>query len=126
MTVAGSGRRVFTPIRSRQTYADLRKHARKGRNGPITVQFLPQPDWLQSQVAYAIGRQCGGAVERNRLRRRMRAVLGEQAQVLPTGAYLVRSSPDGPSLTYEQLKEAMIQALEKATTPRVTPPGARR
>jgi hypothetical protein len=49
-------------------------------------------------------------------------VLAEKAEHLPVGAYLVRCGPEGPSLTFEQLKEAMTQALEKATaTQRTTP-----
>ena len=115
-------RSPMAPIQSHQTYADLRSRAVRGRSGPISVGFVPQPTWLRSEVAYAVGRKVGGAVVRNRLRRRMRAVLADKAEHLPVGAYLVRCGPESPSLTFEQLKEAMTQALEKATATRRTTP----
>lgn len=124
MTPARSGRAALGSIRSRQTFADLRKRAERGRAGPISIRFVAEPEWKRSEVAFAVGRQVGSAVVRNRLRRQMRAVLAEQAGGLPRGAYLVRCAPGGPSLTFEQLKEAMSNALEKATAPRGKNPGA--
>ena len=69
-------------------------------------------------MAYAINRQVGSAVVRNRLRRRLRAIMAEQAPSLPAGAYVVRTGPGGPSLGFDELKVAMSQALEKATSGR--------
>jgi ribonuclease P protein component len=103
------------PIRSRRTYADLRRPTGRGRQGPVTVSYVERPDWKRSEVAYAVNRKVGNAVQRNLLRRRMRAILAEGAAGLPTGAYLVRSGPEGPSLEFHELKVAMSQALEKAT-----------
>jgi len=111
----GSNSPGVGPIRSRRTYADLRRPSGRGRQGPVTVSYLERPDWERSEVAYAVNRRVGSAVQRNLLRRRMRAILGEQAADLPTGAYLVRSGPEGPSLDFHELKVAMSQALEKAT-----------
>jgi ribonuclease P protein component len=66
-------------------------------------------------VAYSISRQVGGAVVRNRLRRRLRAIVSEQAAGLPPGAYVVGSGPGGPLLEFDELKVAMSRALEQAT-----------
>ncbi len=66
-------------------------------------------------MAYAVGRAVGNAVVRTRLRRRLRAVVAEGADRLPSGAYLVSSGPGGPALEFEELKRAMSQALERAT-----------
>jgi len=73
-------------------------------------------------VAYAVGRTVGNAVQRNRLRRRMRAIVADRAAGLPTGAYLVRGGPGGPALEFDELKVAMSRAVEKAT--RGTPTGS--
>jgi ribonuclease P protein component len=78
------------------------------------VSYLKSPSSEGPQVAYAIGRQVGGAVDRNRLRRRLRAVVAEQAASLPAGAYVVRASSDGGAWGFEELKVAMSQAVEKA------------
>ncbi len=71
-------------------------------------------------MAYAINRKVGNAVVRNRLRRRLRAIMAEQAASLPAGAYVVRTGPAGSSLGFDELKVAMSRALEKATGDRVS------
>ena len=84
----------------------------------MTVSFVPEPGWDRPQVGYAIGRRVGNAVVRNRLRRRLRAIVSEQAPDLPIGAYMVVSGPSGPDLRYEELKVAMSQAVKRATRKR--------
>jgi ribonuclease P protein component len=71
-------------------------------------------------VAYAINRKVGSAVVRNRLRRRLRAIVSERATELPVGAYVVGTNPAGPQLNFDELKVAMGRALEKATTNRTS------
>ena len=66
-------------------------------------------------MAYAVSRKVGTAVQRNLLRRRMRAIVADRATDLPAGAYLVRSGPEGPALEFRELKVAMSRAMEKAT-----------
>ena len=113
-----SGGRACGSIRSRRTFEQLRRTGRRGRSGPLTVSYLPQPRWDRPEVGYAIGRRVGNAVERNRLRRRLRAIVSEEAPNLPVGAYMVVASPGGPNLRYEELKVAMSQAVERATKER--------
>jgi ribonuclease P protein component len=112
------GTRACGSIRSRRTFDQLRRSALRGRSGPLTVSYLPEPAWDRPQVGYAIGRRVGNAVVRNRLRRRLRAIVGEQEPNLPVGAYMVVSGPGGPRLGYNELKVAMSQAVEKATRER--------
>ncbi|MDQ2648067.1 MAG: ribonuclease P protein component [Actinomycetota bacterium] len=77
-------------ITDRRSFQELRRHGRRARRGPLTVTFLadasPQP-----RVGFAVGKTAGGAVTRNRIRRRLRAALREllAAGRLPTGTYLV-------------------------------------
>jgi ribonuclease P protein component len=61
-------------------------------------------------VAYAIGKRVGGAVERNRLRRRLRGVVGELD--LPPGAYLLGAGPEAAELSHEELKKLVHETLE--------------
>ena len=104
------------PVRSRETFVDLRRSTSRGRSGPVSVSFVDRPEWDRPQVAYAVNRKVGNAVQRNLLRRRMRAIVAAQAEKLQVGAYIVRSSPDGRLLEFNELKVAMSQALEKATS----------
>lgn len=117
-----SPRHGVGPVRSRETFVDLRRSSSRGRSGPVSVSFVDRPDWDRPQVAYAVNRKVGNAVQRNLLRRRMRAIMSEQALQLPVGAYVVRGGREGPTLEFNELKVAMSQALEKATSR--TPPRA--
>jgi ribonuclease P protein component len=103
------------PIRSRHTFEAVRRDSSHGRSGPLSVSFLPQITWSRAEVGYAINRRVGNAVVRNQLRRRLRAIMSEQAPSLPIGAYVVHTGPGAPSLGFDELKVAMSRALEKAT-----------
>lgn len=111
VTVGGIG-----PVRSSRTFVALLRISCRGRSGPVSVSFVARPEWTRSEVAYALNRKVGGAVVRNRLRRRMRAILGEQAVGLPVGAYLVKSGPGGAALDFDELRMAMSRAVEQATS----------
>jgi ribonuclease P protein component len=63
-------------------------------------------------VAYAVGRSVGGAVQRNRLRRRLRAIMSELGAELAGGAYLVGAAPGAAALSFGELKAIVSQALE--------------
>ena len=77
------------------------------------MRFDPGP--AAHLFAFAIGRRVGSAVIRNRIRRRMKAIIaGEQAR-LPRGTYLFSAKPDVVELTFEEMRNAMIAALERAT-----------
>ena len=60
--------------------------------------------FTRPHVAYAIDKRCGNAVQRNQLRRRLRALVGEVASDLVPGAYLIRTEPDAASLTFAELR----------------------
>jgi ribonuclease P protein component len=57
-------------------------------------------------VAYAIDRSCGNAVTRNRLRRRLRAVLADESTLRP-GGYLIRTDATARDCTFGELKGAV-------------------
>jgi ribonuclease P protein component len=66
------------------------------------------------QVAYAIGRHCGGAVVRNSLRRRAREIVRAEAPTLPRGTYLVRLEPGAAALAPSAFRQDVATALLKA------------
>ena len=65
------------------------------------------------QVAYAIGRAYGPAVQRNRTRRQLRSLL--DARSLPPGQYLFGVRPEAVSRSYAELAadlDALIRRIE--------------
>lgn len=55
-------------------------------------------------MAFAIGRNVGGAVHRNRARRRLRAVMTELSSELSGRAWLVGAGPDVLKADYATLR----------------------
>ena len=64
------------------------------------------------RVAYAVGRRVGGAVARNRVRRRLRAAIRAHAGELVAGsAYLVGTTAAASASTYAELSTSLHEAL---------------
>src|SRR5947207_10458218 len=74
-------------VRDRGTFVRFRASRTRTTAGPITVTFVPDEVVARPRVAYSVGRKVGTAVVRNQLRRRLRAVVAEQAARLAPGAY---------------------------------------
>src|SRR5687768_8681726 len=72
-------------IRDRATFTRLRVAGRRTRNGPVTVTFVDDEMAKVPRVAYSVGRRVGNAVVRNRLKRRLRAIVAVAAPHLPPG-----------------------------------------
>lgn len=98
-------------VRDRETFRRLRTQGRRTRRGPLTVTFVDTSPSDPPQVAYAIGSKVGGAVVRNRLRRRLRAIAHEAAPQLPPGAYLITAAPAAADLTFGELRTIMREML---------------
>lgn len=80
-----------------------------------TASALGSPAPAHRRLAYAIGKKTGKAVQRNRLRRQLRAIFREtaveNAELFPPGDYLVRVV--APESSYRQLKEDVTKALSQ-------------
>jgi len=81
------------------------------RKGPVTVTWVPGDPAEPPRVAFAIGRTAGGAVVRNRIRRRLRAIVREVEPLLRPGAYLVGAGVEASAMPYGELKARVCEAL---------------
>ncbi len=102
---------VVWSVRDRTTFQALRRSGRRVRRGPVTVTWVPGDPDLPPRVAFAIGRKAGGAVVRNRIRRRLRAITRELESQLQPGAYLVGAGGEAGSMSYGELKATVCEAL---------------
>jgi ribonuclease P protein component len=66
-------------------------------------------------LAFAIGRPVGGAVVRNRLRRRLRSIFTELAPDVPAGTYLIGADPSATTLDYGDLRRTLCTLLTEIT-----------
>jgi ribonuclease P protein component len=121
--VRGSSGAVARPtlwrITDRGSFLALRHDGRRARRGPLTVTWLP-PTAEQAatppRVGFALGKAIGGAVLRNRVRRRLRAVLRELAAAdqLPAGTYLLGGSAALATLPWSELVELVAATIAEA------------
>lgn len=112
---------VISSVRDRRTFAALRR-APRGACGPVRVRYLPSPSPEHAaapvEVAYALPRHVGNAVTRNRVRRRLRAVMADLDRApssgLASGAYLLNGSAECASTSYAELTRATACAISRA------------
>jgi ribonuclease P protein component len=69
-------------------------------------------------VAYAVSRAVGPAVVRNKVRRRLRALVTQVGADLAPGAYLITASPQAARSSYSELRSSLCTALGALHAPR--------
>jgi ribonuclease P protein component len=111
-------------VTDRASFDALRRQGVRGRSGPVSLVWLPQArsDALgTARVAFAIDRRAGGAVTRNRIRRRLRAAVRAQAAEgdLPAGTYLLRGGRELAALPWPELRAHLATAVDRAADQRV-------
>lgn len=119
------GSRAVWRVRDRASFDVVRRAGRRARRGPVSVAYTPfVPEGERSpRVAFAVGRAVGGAVARNRLRRRVRAAFdalaGPAGPGVTGGTYLVSAAPAAVTLSPSELRHALAAAVEHAARPAV-------
>lgn len=107
------GPRLTAPLNSRRTFEELRAAGQRGASPLIKVRFLPASAG-PPLVAYAISKRVGGAVVRNRIRRRLRAAVDHVSAELSPGAYLLTPEPSCRTAPFDQLTEALRRSVSAA------------
>ena len=92
----------------------IRSGARAGR--PTLVVHCRVAAGNGHRVGFVVAKTVGGAVVRNRVRRRLRGVVVEQSDTLPDGVDLVvRALPASADATYDQLSADFRSAVASAS-----------
>ena len=97
-------------VDTRRDFEQLRRGARR-RSGPLSVTMGPLDAAKPPRVAFAIGRKVGNAPRRNRLRRRLRALMATQSLGLRPATYLLSAQVGAADLSFDQLSSHLGQAL---------------
>ncbi|WFE37601.1 ribonuclease P protein component [Micromonospora sp. WMMD998] len=122
--------------RSSDFAAAVRGGRRVGRGAVVVHLTLPEPATAgttspeparnsgaetpaPSRAGFVVSKAVGGAVVRNKVRRRLRHLVRERLTDLPTGATLVvRALPPAADATYARLGADLDAALAAARAPR--------
>jgi ribonuclease P protein component len=106
--------RLIRRVRGHGTFRDLARTPVR-RHGALGARLLPGDPDQPPSVAYAVPKAVGGAVERNRLRRRLRAMVRElESELVPGGAYLLSAGPAAMNTTTTELRETLQTVLRAA------------
>ena len=98
-------------VRGHAAFRDLAR-APARRHGALSARLAPGNPGDPPRVAYAIPRVVGGAVDRNRLRRRLRAAVRDlEPELVPGGAYLLSVGPALVNTTPAELRDAVRTVL---------------
>lgn len=119
---------MISSVGRRRTFADFRTDGLRVRHGAVRLNHLSlerlEPGAATPQLAFSIGRSFGGAVERNRGRRRLRAAFVQVWRALSPeratslgGAYLLSGSRALLTTPFQRLisdVEACLAGVERA------------
>jgi ribonuclease P protein component len=112
-------------IGDRATFEALRRSSARARGRLLSIVHVPAgAGEHRVRVAYAVGRPVGSAVERNRARRRLRAVVAELAHSgrLPAGSYLVSARPGINAMRFGDLLATVSDLAGRVTCPKAPTP----
>ncbi len=105
---------VIRGLSDRHSFQRLRSDGIRFGRGPIRIVCYPVPGG-PVRVAFAIPRSVGGAVVRNRIRRRIKAVLGElstsEPGSVPGGDYLIRVTAPIDQTDHQELRSTLRSLL---------------
>ena len=83
------------------------------RSGPLSCTMFVDSSLSSPQVGYALGRNYGSAVRRNRLRRQLRELVKSREGALLRGVYVFGASPHAHGVPFEELGRHLDRLLSK-------------
>ena len=109
--------RLIWRVRGHATFRDLAR-APVRRHGALSARLAPGNPGDPPRVAYAVPRAVGGAVDRNRLRRRLRATVRDlEPELVPGGAYLLSVGPALMTTSPTELRDTVRTVLRRTREP---------
>ncbi|WP_246148875.1 ribonuclease P protein component [Nonomuraea turkmeniaca] len=105
--------------------AAVRRGKRAGR--PTLVVHLGTSGEEPPLVGFVVSKAVGGAVTRNKVKRRLRHLMRDRLHRLPRGSLLVvRANPPAASALFEQLAAELDSALDRLLRRRESSTGGQR
>ncbi len=97
-------------LRRAAEFERVRSRGRRTSRDGLTMFVLQREDDLPARVGLAVGRRCGKAVTRNRIKRRLRAAVA--AAPAPQGVdIVVHARPEAQTVTFQELVDAVTNGL---------------
>ncbi len=124
-----AGRRVWGKLLKRREFQAVSSKGVRHHGANFTLQLRLRSDAPGPRLGFTVTKKEGGAVERNRIRRRLKeaARLAGPGEVPPCDAVLLgrRAALDAPFQTLvADIKQALVTAVRRASAPRRRAPPA--
>jgi ribonuclease P protein component len=104
-------------IQGRVAFDRLHREGARYRTRTLRCTCSIDPTLTAPRVAYAISRAVGPATTRNRIRRRLRAIMRDLAPTLPRASILIAVTPATTELTFEQLRVELTALMARLPSP---------
>lgn len=113
-------------LRRSKDFAHTVRRGRRSGRGSVVVH-LTVPDAMPAETGvcepakagFVVSRAVGGAVVRNKVKRRLRHLVAERLHLLPPGSVMVVRAQPGASFTgYQEMALDLEKALEGALKPK--------
>ena len=101
-------------VSTRRRFAEFATPTGRGKSGTLRIVFVEHSDQGSCDVAYAISRKVGNAVQRNKIRRRIRAAMDSFSPAPRPGLYLIKCANGTGQLSYDELEQHLRAALQRA------------
>lgn len=101
-------------VSTRRQFAEFATPTGRGQSGPLRIVFVERSSQASCDVAYAISRKVGNAVVRNRIRRRLRAVMDGFVPAPRSGLFLIKCGNGTGQLSYDEIQHHLQVALTRA------------
>ena len=99
-------------LKNTREFQRVVEHGRKMTLNTITVYMLPTRS-EETRIGISVSKRIGNSVKRNKLKRRMREAVKENAPRLPAGMDIVIVARRGPSeASYKEIEEDIKQLRE--------------
>ena len=101
-------------LTSSRSFDYLYRHGAVYKNA-LLVLYVAKSKLSIPKVGFSVGKKVGGAVQRNRTKRRLREAFRlELGKVAKGNSYVVVARTGSAERSYEELREAMIALLKQA------------
>ncbi len=96
-------------------FARVRREGSSAAGRHLVLAVLRDPDATPFRFGLITGRKVGSAVERNRIRRRLREIIREhQGKIQPGWVLVTIGRWSAPKATYQQLEKDWLRLARKA------------
>lgn len=94
-------------ISQKSDFQRLAENGKRSRSANFVVVFVEDETMSMPAVAFSIPKKLGKAVVRNRIRRRLRAVVSELVDQVPLGLYLIQARNGSAEVGVQQLRTTL-------------------